>query len=170
MNKILTPSHTIGPLFGFALLPEGVTEALPETDPEAIVIEGMLYDGNGQHLRYEAMLEFWSEGQACRVRTFDGRFRAIMRKPQPTSHPEAGIFAPHLNVAVFARGLTRHLVTRLYFPDEQERNAADPVLAQVDSARHPVLIARSTDDKRKLAFDIRLQGDNESVFFRLADD
>ncbi len=130
----------------------------------------MLYDGFGKHLRYEAMLEFWSEGQACRVRTFDGRFRAIMRKPQASTHPEGGTFAPHLNVAVFARGLTRHLVTRMYFPDEQDRNAADPVLAKVDPARHAVMIARSNGDSRKLEFDIRLQGENESVFFRLADD
>ncbi len=169
MTRILTPSQTIGPLFGFALMPAGITQALPESDPEAIVIAGTLYDGNGKHLSFEAMLEFWSEGQACRVRTFDGRFRAVMRKPQATALPDGRICAPHLNIAVFARGLTRQVVTRMYFPDEQARNAADPVLEMVDPARQAVLTARPGDKERTLAFDIRLQGDNESVFFCLGE-
>lgn len=170
MTNILTPSQTCGPLFGFALLPAGITEAVAADDLNAIVIEGTLYDCNDKHLGFEAFLEIWSAEQACRIRTFDGKFRAIVRKPAPVQHVDGGVEAPHLHVAIFARGLTRHLITRIYFPDEQEKNAADPVLGKVDAARHPVLIAQAGDDKRKLKFDIKLQGANESVFFRLGEE
>ena len=73
--------------------------------------------------------------------------------------------APHLEVFVFARGLLRHLATRIYFPDEQEANAADPMLALVDPARRETLLAHH--DGAVLRFDIRLQGAPETVFFAL---
>ena len=167
-DKILTPSQTIGPLFGFALLPKGITETIDPSDAEAVVIEGALLDGNGQHLRFEVMLEFWSEGQACRVRTIDGRFRAVLRRPQPELGGDGSEWAPHLNVNVFARGLNRHVVTRVYFPDEP-RNAADPVLQQVAPERRQTLIARPGAEPRHFDFDIHLQGEQETVFFRLSD-
>jgi protocatechuate 3,4-dioxygenase alpha subunit len=61
---------------------------------------------------------------------------------------------------VFARGLLKPVLTRMYFPDEEEANAADPVLTAVDDAS--TLVARAGD---RLEFDIRLQGDGETVFF-----
>jgi protocatechuate 3,4-dioxygenase alpha subunit len=73
--------------------------------------------------------------------------------------------APHLNVTVFARGLLRHLPTRLYFPDEEAANSSDPVLARIAAERRPTLIAR--DDRGVLRFDVRLGGDGETVFFQL---
>jgi protocatechuate 3,4-dioxygenase alpha subunit len=76
---------------------------------------------------------------------------------------DGGLQAPHVDVAVFARGLLKHLVTRLYFEDE-ESNAEDTVLAQVtDPARRATLLAARTGDGYR--FDIRLQGEGETVFF-----
>ena len=71
--------------------------------------------------------------------------------------------APHLNVTVFARGLLRHLVTRMYFPDEPAANSADPVLKVVEPKRRSTLVAR--EDGGVLRFDIHLQGERETVFF-----
>ena len=68
MSVIITPSHTCGPLFGFAILPAGIDHAVPATDPRAIVIEGEVLDHKGQHLNFDAFLEFWTQDQACRAR------------------------------------------------------------------------------------------------------
>jgi protocatechuate 3,4-dioxygenase, alpha subunit len=73
--------------------------------------------------------------------------------------------APCLKVMVFARGLLRHLPTRMYFPDEEDANASDRVLNRVDAARRHTLIAHSDGDV--LRFDIHLQGESETVFFEL---
>ena len=66
-------------------------------------------------------------------------------------------------VSVLARGLLKRLATRIYFDDEAEANAADPVLAAVDADRRDTLIARR--DGEAYRFDVRLQGDGETVFF-----
>ena len=71
--------------------------------------------------------------------------------------------APHIVVGVFARGLLKRLVTRLYFPDEAEANAADPVLSGLDEAERATLVAQPEDGG--LRFDIRLQGDGQTTFF-----
>jgi protocatechuate 3,4-dioxygenase alpha subunit len=71
--------------------------------------------------------------------------------------------SPHLSVLVFARGLLKPVRTRMYFPDEEEANAADPVLSAIDDPS--TLVARTADDA--LEFDIRLQGEAETVFFAL---
>ncbi len=73
--------------------------------------------------------------------------------------------APHIDVSVFARGLLARVVTRIYFADEAQANATDPVLAAVDRARVGSLIAEAVDDGYR--FDIRLQGDRETVFFNV---
>jgi protocatechuate 3,4-dioxygenase alpha subunit len=72
--------------------------------------------------------------------------------------------APHVDLSVFARGLLDRVVTRVYFPDEEQANAADPVLARIaDPAARATLVAAATDDGYR--FDVRLQGDRETVFF-----
>jgi protocatechuate 3,4-dioxygenase alpha subunit len=86
-------------------------------------------------------------------------------KPGATPAPDGRLQAPHLNVTVFARGLLRHLVTRMYFPDETEANATDAVLNLVEPARRETLIAKSCGGV--LHFDIRLQGERETVFFAI---
>jgi protocatechuate 3,4-dioxygenase alpha subunit len=96
----------------------------------------------------------------------EGRFWFRTVKPGPLPTPEGAVEAPHLNISVFGRGLLDRLVTRLYFPDEAEANAADPVLTSIqDPHRRATLVA--TEDADGLRFDIRLQGEHETVFFAL---
>jgi protocatechuate 3,4-dioxygenase alpha subunit len=73
--------------------------------------------------------------------------------------------APHLVVLVFARGLLRHLITRMYFADEPG-NATDPLLQSLPDDRRSTLIAQGTSDSADtLHWDVVLQGENETVFF-----
>ena len=72
--------------------------------------------------------------------------------------------APHIDVSVFARGMLHRCVTRLYFADEAQANAADAVLASVPAARQDTLLAQPVDGGG-YRFDIVLQGPNETVFF-----
>jgi protocatechuate 3,4-dioxygenase alpha subunit len=99
----------------------------------------------------------------ARGRTDDtGRYSVVVRKPAPTATPD-GELAPHLNVAVFARGLLKQVVTRIYFPDEEAANAADPVLELVPPEDRELLVAVPEGDV--LRFDIHLQGERETPFF-----
>jgi protocatechuate 3,4-dioxygenase alpha subunit len=96
----------------------------------------------------------------------EGRFRIVTVKPGSVPWVDGRPQAPHIDVSVFARGLFHRLVTRLYFPDEAEANAADPVLRSVeDPIARETLIARQEADG--LRFDIRLQGDGETCFFQI---
>ena len=80
--------------------------------------------------------------------------------------PDGGLEAPHIDVSVFARGLLNRLVTRIYFPDEPDANAADPLLASIaDPAARARLIGVADGDR--LCFDIRLQGERETPFFAI---
>ena len=71
--------------------------------------------------------------------------------------------APHIDVSVFARGMLHRVVTRIYFADETEANAADPVLATVPVERRGTLLAQPVDGGYQI--DIHLQGEGETVFF-----
>ena len=77
--------------------------------------------------------------------------------------PDGRLQAPHIVVGVFARGLLKRLATRIYFPDEEEANASDPVLAELGDDERATLVAR--DEDGGLRFDIRLQGDGQTTFF-----
>jgi protocatechuate 3,4-dioxygenase, alpha subunit len=95
----------------------------------------------------------------------DGSYRIVTLRPGPLPAPGGGTEAPHIDVSVFARGLLDRVVTRIYLPDEAEANAADPVLASIgDPARRRTLIANQ-DGPAAFRFDIRLQGERETVFF-----
>ena len=90
-------------------------------------------------------------------------------RPGPVPGRGNALQAPHIAVAVFARGLLKQLFTRVYFAD-QAANEADPVLASIDDpARRRTLIATRRDDAEAptYRFDIVLQGDNETVFFEI---
>jgi protocatechuate 3,4-dioxygenase, alpha subunit len=157
---IPTPSQTVGPFFGFALPFPSDADAVPPGSPGAIRIEGRLLDGAGEPV-LDGMLEAWHGHQFARCRTaLEGAFHFTVRKPERGREE-----APHLNVAVFARGLLRHVITRIYFPDEEEANASDPVLRLVEAGRRATLVAKS--DGAALRFDVRLQGENETVFFAI---
>jgi protocatechuate 3,4-dioxygenase alpha subunit len=96
----------------------------------------------------------------------EGRWAVRTLKPGPVPAPDGGTEAPHLDVSVFARGLLGRVVTRIYFPDEAEANAADPVLASIPDPRvRERLIALPDGDG--LRFDIHLQGDQETPFLAI---
>jgi protocatechuate 3,4-dioxygenase, alpha subunit len=170
----VTPSQTVGPFFGFALPYEGDHDLVAPDAAGAIRIEGQVLDGDGAPVP-DALLETWQAGPdgsydgpgalfgRCRTDP-EGGFHFLTVRPGRVpldGRPQA----PHLWLTVHARGLLRQLVTRIYLPDEAEANAADPVLSSVDDARRPTLIAEGDGDV--LRFDVRLQGERETVFFAL---
>jgi len=166
---IFTPSQTSGPLFGFSLMQEGAEATRTAEDSDAWQVEGQVMDGAGVPIAAEVFLEFWAGTQFARVRTKpDGVFRVVIGKPQPIQRRDGRVFAPHFNVAIFGRGLTKHLVTRMYFPDETAANDGDPILERVQPERRHTLVARPGNETRHLRFDVHLQGNGETVFFELA--
>jgi protocatechuate 3,4-dioxygenase, alpha subunit len=182
-----TPSQTVGPYFAIGLPWEGGPLAVPEDTPGAIRITGTVYDGAGTPIP-DALIETWQAdpdgqfadlheyGGASRLPGFrgfarygqedgDGRYEIVTVKPGPVPGPGETRQAPHINVSVFARGMLNRCVTRIYFADEAEANAADPVLASVPKDRRATLIAPATEHGYR--FDIYLQGQGETVFFSL---
>jgi protocatechuate 3,4-dioxygenase, alpha subunit len=151
-----TPSQTVGPFYAIGLC----RRTDNELDAAGMHVTGMLLDGAGDPIP-DGLVELWSAPAAAwgRCGTHpDGRFEFVLAKP-PAPPGEA----PHYEVYVFARGLLRHQLTRLYFPDEPEANAADPVLSALDSAARATLVAHAEGDG--LRFDIRMQGESQTVFF-----
>lgn len=161
-----SPSQTSGPLWGFALLFQGSEQAVDPDAPGAIELRGRVIQGDGRPLAWpDALIEIWQGEQLARTRTDgEGRFAAVVAKPSAGVLPDGRALAPCLNLAVFSRGLLKQLVTRIYFPDEEDANAADPVLELVPRARRDALVARPEGDA--LRFDIVLQGDGETPFFQ----
>ena len=99
----------------------------------------------------------------ARVPSTDASVTFVTQKPGAVAWPGGGLQAPHLLVGVFARGLLKRLVTRMYFPDEVEANANDPVLSRLPAGARETLIARPDADG--LLFDIVIQGPGETTFF-----
>jgi protocatechuate 3,4-dioxygenase, alpha subunit len=127
---------------------------------------GRVLDGAGDPVP-DAMVELWQADEGGRYRgdfgwgrsgcDADGRFSFMTVKPGRVG----GADAPHLVLMVFARGLLRAALTRMYFPDEEEANAGDPVLSRLEDGS--TLVARPVDGGYE--FDVRLQGDGQTVFF-----
>lgn len=163
MSLGLTPSQTVGPFFAIGMTWERGTYAVDDGTPGAIWLRGRVVDGAGDPVP-DAVVETWQpepERFARSATDAEGRYAILTTKP--TAGPDA---APHIAVSVFARGLLDRVVTRIYFADEPAANAGDPVLASVpDDAGRATLIAASTEDG--YAFDIRLQGEGETVFFAI---
>jgi protocatechuate 3,4-dioxygenase alpha subunit len=165
-----TPSQTVGPFFRFAFDWLEARPMLPSGSPDSLTIWGYVLDGAGEPVP-DAVVEVYQAGprgptqdgwqpfgRACTDPA--GRYSFMTAKPDRTDDRQA----PHLDVSVFARGLLQRLWTRCYFPDEVLANASDPVLQAVPEAdRVATLIAHP--DPPGLRFDIRLQGDHETVFF-----
>ncbi len=188
----ITPSQTVGPFFKYGLTPGGqydwndaFTSNLITADVsgERIRIEGRVFDGDGVAVP-DCMLEVWqadSQGRFADPQDKralpNAKFRGFGRcgtdnngaysfdtiKPGSVPDPDGKAQAPHILLAVFGRGMLRHLYTRIYFADEAA-NAADPVLALVPADRRATLIASRRGDG-VYTLDIRLQGDGETVFF-----
>lgn len=164
-RRVPTPSQTVGPFFGVALPFTGDANAVPAGAAGAHRIEGQVLDGAGQPVP-DSLVELWHGDQFARCRTdAEGAFHFNVPKPRAVRHRDGGVRAPHLNVTVFARGLLRQLATFVYFPDEDDANRADPVLALLEPGVRETLIARA--DGEVLHFDIRLQGEGETAFFAL---
>lgn len=178
----LTPAQTVGPYLGIGLpWPDGPF-VVDETDPAAIWLRGRLLDGAGDPVP-DGLIETWQadpqgrfdhpddpRGAVAGFRGFGrcptdetGEWAVRTRKPGPVPGPDGRPQAPHIAVSVFARGLLHRVVTRIYFPDEVDANAADPVLVGLPQARRDTLIATAEPDGYR--FDIRLQGEHETVFF-----
>ena len=169
MSTAQSPSQTIGPMYGFALYESGMEHAVDPGTPGAVTIEGFLLDGDGEPIAYpDAMIEVWQGEQFARSRTDPfGTWRVHVRKPTAAEMPrlpDGEPQAPHLNVTIWARGLMKQAVTRVYFPDEGDANAADPVLALVDPQRRFLLVGQE-QAAGVLRFDIHVQGEHEAVFF-----
>jgi protocatechuate 3,4-dioxygenase, alpha subunit len=169
----LTPSQTVGPFYAIGLpWPDGPF-AVAEGTPGAVWLRGTVYDGAGEPIP-DALIETWQSGTAdghdgrrrgfARCGTESGGYAVLFLKPSPVPGPDGSTQAPHLAMSVFARGLLDRVVTRVYFDDEPDANAADPILASVAGAeRRATLISVRSDDGYR--FDIRLQGEGETVFF-----
>ena len=180
-----TPSQTVGPYFAIGLpWAEGPNAVAPGT-PGAITITGTISDGAGAPIP-DHLLETWQAdpdgryadaygyGRASEMEGFrgfarygvevgDGEYRIVTVKPGRVPEPGGRLQAPHIAVTLMARGMLQRVVTRIYFGDEDEANAEDPILSLVPAERRGTLIATPQDGGYR--FDIRLQGPGETVFF-----
>ena len=193
-----TPSQTAGPYVHIGLAPGaagfniydrelGWDIAGPNAMGTRIRVEGLVIDGTGSPIE-DAMLEAWqanAEGQYAHPEGgpvedgFRGWGRAIADfetgewgfdtvKPGRAKGRGGVLMAPHINLWIVARGINVGLNSRLYFDDEAEANAEDPVLNMIEwENRRPTLIAKRADRDGAIVyrFDIRVQGDAETVFF-----
>ncbi|MEV7690970.1 protocatechuate 3,4-dioxygenase subunit alpha [Streptomyces bungoensis] len=182
-----TPSHTVGPFYGYALPFRGGEDIAPLGHPGTVTVHGYVLDGEGGPLP-DALIEVWGPRPDGTVPQVDGSLR---RDPATgaylgrngveftgwgriqtdadghwyvrTLRPGArGRSAPYLSVCVFARGLLVHLFTRIYLPGDETALAADPLLTRVGD-RRDTLVARE-EGPGTYRFDIRLQGEGETVF------
>jgi protocatechuate 3,4-dioxygenase alpha subunit len=155
-----TPSQTVGPYYTIGLCRPGEQALVDPGDPSAVTLRGLLLDGDDVPVT-DGMVEIWQpvERRWGRSGTHpDGTFSFVLTKPSAAPGE-----APHLDVYVFARGLLEHRLTRIYFPDEAEANARDAVLSGLGEDDRALLVAMPEDGG--LRFDIRLQGDRQTVYF-----
>lgn len=188
-KRDISPSQTVGPFFAFALTP--ATGAIFSGDiadasaaGQRIRVHGRLTDGDGAPI-VDAFLEIWQadadgrynhprdprKGSNSRFTGFgrtavdgNGDYSFTTIKPGAVAGPDGKKQAPHLSISIFARGFLNRLHTRIYFADEAA-NAVDPVLALAPvDARDTLIATKEADGVHR--FDIRVQGDRETVFFQ----
>lgn len=177
---------------GFDIFEQNFSNVLagPDTKGERIRIEGRVIDGSGTPLR-DVLIEIWQANAAGRYnhpadrqqKDLDPDFRGWGRgcsdfetgvysfdtvKPGPVEGRNGRLMAPHVNFWIVARGINIGLNTRMYFSDEQDANAKDPVLSLVEwEVRRKTLIAERSERDGQVVyrFDIVVQGEGETVFF-----
>ena len=175
-----TPGQTVGPFFGYALPFDRDNELVARSHPLAVRLHGRVSDGQGRGVP-DAMLELWQVApdgsvvqQPGSLRrdgwTFtgwgrtstdaDGNYLFTTLRPGASQPGRAPFFV----LAVFARGLLNRLFTRAYLPDDAEALADDPLLTSLEPERRETIVCRP--DEHGYAFDVRLQGDDETVFLR----
>ena len=162
----LTPAQTVGPFLHIALADPAAASAVPADTPDACEVTGRVLDGEGAPVA-DALVETWQiDGHFGRCATdAGGRWMIRTVKPPSAATRDGTPQAPHLLMSVFARGLLDRVVTRLYFGDELDANAADPTLAAVGDRRDRLVA--DGDEALGYRLDIHLQGDDESVFFAI---
>lgn len=187
MSLWASTSQTIGPFFSIGLTRIKQDNLVGEgVYGERVTIEGRMLDGDGKPVP-DGLVETWqanAHGKYAhpeddqdksleagfkgyvRVMTDDqGKFQFTTIKPGSVPAPDGKTQAPHIAASVFARGLERRLVTRIYFPDEPS-NSSDFALNLVEPERRETLIARKVaDNSGALEWNIILQGAGETVFF-----
>ena len=190
-----SPSQTAGPYVHIGCVPNfcGIEGVYPndlgdamvnaDTQGERITVSGTVYDGTGSALK-DALVEIWQAdangiypgndprgtadpnftGWGRKAGDYDtGEWSFETVRPGAVPFPDGRMQAPHITFWVVARGINLGLQTRMYFPDAD--NSADPVLARIEHRnRVPTLIAEKTGEGA-YRFDIRLQGDGETIFF-----
>lgn len=182
-----TPSQTVGPFFLDALIHPGdehVANLGASAHAKTVAIQGVVYDGEGAAVS-DAFLEIYDARDARRNSAVTaeltngsslsgfgradtvnaGAFRFTTR--YPAASVDSGMqSAPHLELMIFARGLLKPLVTRIYFDGDAD-NALDAVLNSAPTSRRATLLAKKIADvnNETWEFDVRLQGKDETVFF-----
>ena len=177
-----------GRAYGFAeLVANDLTAGVSGQDADEIRIVGCLLDGEGAPIS-DGLIELWQANPAGRYAhpedqqekpltegfagfgrcptAEDGTFSFTTLKPGRVPGLGNALQAPHIGVRVFARGMLKDVVTRMYFADEADANGEDSVLESIEGVRRETLIAASEDgDIPTYRFDISIQGEKETVFF-----
>lgn len=177
-----TPSQTVGPFFGFGLLPEqygyartGIANGnllTERAEGQRITVTGQVFDGAGDVIP-DALIEIWqadSHGRYdhpadSRLPNHDEAVFSGFGRVGTGADPEGrfrfetikpgsvdGVQAPHLNVTLFMRGLLMHVTTRIYFSDEPDANCHDPVLLLVPAGRRSTLVATRSDSEPRQTY------------------
>lgn len=177
-----TPSQTAGPFLSIGLDWHDGSDVVPEGTPGAVRVHGTVYDGAGEPVT-DAVVETWQadpegrfdhpddpRGRRAGFRGFGrcltddaGTYAIRTLRPGALPGTDGVTQAPHVDVSVLARGLLHRVVTRIYFPEDAAAHATDPVLAAVPAERRHTLVAEPEADGYR--FDVRLQGEGETVFF-----
>lgn len=186
MKLVPTASQTVGPYWLVGLdWPRANVLVTDAAEGERVEIEGRILDGAGAPV-VDAMVEIWQanaqgrydhpedrqdkpldpafKGFGRAATDGEGRFRFVTVKPGAVPGPGNSLQAPHLAVAIFARGLLKQLFTRVYFPDEP-LNADDPVLNLIEDAERRRTIVAESVAAGRYRWTIVLQGHDETVFF-----
>lgn len=186
----ITASQTIGPFLKIGLDVEGQEYVVSEKTEGALKIQGHVYDGDDQPVP-DAMIEIWQAnvngkydhpqdnnnanlvenfygfGRSCTDK--DGYYFFVTVKPGRVVGRGNTLQAPHLAVNVFARGMLKQQVTRIYFSDETKANSEDPILNFIEDEKvqNTLLASKKGNEGRRpiYTFDIYLQGERETAFF-----
>ena len=187
MKLPTTSSQTVGPFLHIGLTWLNTANLLgPGVSAPPITIAGRIVDGDAAPVS-DSLVEIWQANEHGRYAHPDdsrdlpltpnftgfgrmptdaeGRYAFTTLKPGLVPAPQGGLQAPHVNVTLLMRGMLRQLNTRIYFWDEGEANAGDPVLQALPAARRETLVATRGDAPHAYVFDIVLQGGRETVFF-----
>ena len=186
----ITASQTVGPFLKIGLVREGQEYVVPKNASGALKVQGRVYDGEGKPVP-DAMIEIWQANvhgkynhpedlsDAELVKGFNGFGRSctdeegcfffVSVKPGRVAGLGNTLQAPHMAINVFARGMLKQQVTRLYFSDEINANSEDPVLNSIEDVEvRDTLVASKVDDENGMTcykFNIHLQGEKETAFF-----